>query len=228
MWTALPLPLLPSHSRLQGDGRTATPARASSARPPVCTSQEGGVSTTPCAVPCAQPLHPTFRMPHCACRPACGTMSVWHLKGGAQGSCTQNACGVVLTCHAEGAPPSLHAHAHSGVNPVARPHANGGRVPAALAACPLPSLHPGSLLEWAPPSPHPICVGREGAQGGRRRLQVAAHPPVRCYAHFGEQDAKGLCCARVCALLGRERGPRLYTNGGMIGGGGPCAQSSST
>ena len=137
--------------------------------------REGGASTTPCAVLCARPLHPTFRMPHCARRPACGTTSAWHPKGGAQGSCTRNARGVVLTRHAEGAPPrfargSARPHCtRTGAfrcDPVARPHANGRRVPAVPAACPPPSLHPRSLLERTPPSPHPVCAGREGAQGG--------------------------------------------------------------
>ena len=208
-----PFPLSPCHPWCDpprfalGAGRGGGACRLhrlcpSSRRTPVCRGtaeprplrdllfthrREGGVSTTPCAVPRARPLHPTFRMPHCAHRPACGTTSVWHPKGGAQGSCTRNARGVVLTRHAEGAPPGLHAvlhgpiaraRAHSGVNPVTRPHANGGRVPAAPAACPPPSLHPRSLLERTPPSPHPICAGREGAQGG-------GPPPSRVLRSLG-------------------------------------------
>ena len=237
MRTAPPLPLLLSHSRLQGDGGTATPARTSSARPPVRTSQRGGCEHNPvccpvCTTPAPHLSHATLRTPSrmrddervAPERWGAGVVHAERTRG-----CAHTPCGRGTPRFARGSRgPIARARAHSGVNPVARPHANGGRVPGAPAACPLPSLHPRSLLERAPPSLHPVCAGREGAQGGRRRLQVAAHPPVGCYARLGERDAKGLCCARVCALLGRERGPRLYTNGGLIGGGGPCAQSSST
>ena len=49
-----------------------------------CPCREGGVCMTSRMCPACPTLAcPTFHMPPCACRPACGTMHAWHTKGGA-------------------------------------------------------------------------------------------------------------------------------------------------
>ena len=168
--------LLSSHSRLQGVGET-WPARVSYAWPPVRASQGGDVSTTRvlCRVhdPCTPHLsHATLRTPTRA----------QHPNGGAQGSCTWNARGVVLTRSAGGAsasprcPPVRMAQVQR--RPIAR--APAGRKGGRVGPCGTPAR------EW-----------REGCPP--RRLRARSHP--------GGPSKRPLVLARMARGRGLCRAP---------------------
>ena len=73
-------------------------------------------------------------------------------------------------------------------------------MPAAPAACPLPSSRPLVLARMGAAFSAPRSRGQGWCTGGAAVSQVVAHPPVGCYACLSQRDAKGGGCAAPASV----------------------------
>ena len=84
-----------------------------------------------------------------------------------------------------------------------------------------PSLRPLVLARMRAAFCAPRSLGQGGSTRGEVPSQVAAHPPVGCFARLGERDARGGGCAtclRPCPVGTRTMPPLMHRRGRDQGG----------